>query len=418
MIGTVFQIALLRLWNNKLELMLALVVPVVFFSIFAMIFGRGVASGTPTIKVAIVDDDRSRFAEEVVRLLKDEPAVAIDLAVLQTSATWPLDRLAAAVLQETRTDVVIHLPAGVERSVQSQRPTTVRLLSDGTNPVARQLVNAMLAQSVGVALAESRRHERLGDHTVSQPVAPTYYASRFDTASPNPGAAPTTSRLPPLDRVSDRITFATTDLFAADKNNPKIAMYAAGIAVMFLLFSATGAGGSLLEEYEAGTLDRLLSSRLSVTELLAGKWLYITCLGCVQLTVMFLWAQFAFGVDLGGHLPGFVLITLCTAAATASLAICLAVVCRTRAELNGVSIVLILTMSALGGSMVPRYIMSEEMQRWGRLTFNAWALDGFKKVFWYDLPVTAMATEVQVLLVMAFALGSIAWLFAERWAAK
>ena len=124
-------------------------------------------------------------------------------------------------------------------------------------------------------------------------------------------------------------------------------MYAAGIAVMFLLFSATGAGGSLLEENEAGTLDRLLSSKLSLTQLLAGKWTYITILGCVQLTTMFVWAQIAFGVDLLGNLAGFAIMCFATAAATSSLALCLAVSCRSRAQLNAISIVLILTMSCV-----------------------------------------------------------------------
>ena len=39
-------------------------------------------------------------------------------------------------------------------------------------------------------------------------------------------------------------------------------------------------------------------------------------------------------------------------------------------------------MSALGGSMFPRFLMSETMQKVGLLTFNAWALDGYLKVFW------------------------------------
>ena len=43
-------------------------------------------------------------------------------------------------------------------------------------------------------------------------------------------------------------------------------------------------------------------------------------------------------------------------------------------------------MSALGGSMFPRFLMSENMQKVGLLTFNAWALDGYLKVFWRDAP--------------------------------
>jgi ABC-2 type transport system permease protein len=410
---TIFQIALLRLWNNKQELLLAFVVPILFFSIFAVIFGRGVGSGSAAIKVAIVDDDRTPLTAEVIRQLKEQPSMEIVVGILYKDAQWSLEKLTRAVFRETDTDIVICLPFGMERSLAAQTPVTLRLLSEGTNPVGRQIVTMILSQVVTVAAAKTPPRNPIPSLTQQPSSTVARHLLPADTGSeaqhlvrPNPTAPAT---------VRDLVTFETTDIFAANKQNPKIAMYAAGIAVMFLLFSATGAGGSLLEEYEAGTLDRLLTSRLTVTQLLAGKWLYITCLGCVQLTIMFLWAQLAFGVDLAGHIPGFAVMTLCTAGATASFALTLAVVCRSRSQLNGVSIVLILTMSALGGSMVPRYIMSAEMQRWGQMTFNAWALDGFQKVFWFDLPVAALATEIKVLFTMTVALAAIARSFADRW---
>ncbi len=205
------------------------------------------------------------------------------------------------------------------------------------------------------------------------------------------------------------------DVFAADKANPVVSMYAAGIAVMFLLFGAVGNSGTLLEEEESQTLDRLLCSDLSMIELLAGKWMLITLVGIVQVTVMFAWAQLAFGVDLLGHLDGFAVMTLVTAAAAASFALVLAAVCRTRAQLNAVSVIVILCMSALGGSMVPRYVMSESMQQIGKITFNAWALDGYIKVFWRDLPLADLAPEVAVLTATAIVLFGVARLLAHRW---
>ncbi len=397
---TIFKIGLLRLWNNKQELVLALVVPMLFFSIFALIFGHGIGTGTAAIKVALIDDDFSATTNEMTHLLEEQEALQIDLSVLRTNAQWPLDKLVRTVMRDNSVDVVVYLPRGLEQALQNRSEVVVSLFSEGTNPVGRQIVKSMLSQVVAVTAGELASRQRVAGYP------------------PPPSASTTTPIAPAATGPLERVSFEDTDVFASDKHNPKIAMYAAGIAVMFLLFSATGAGGSLLEEYEAGTLDRLLTTRLSLTGLLFGKWLYILCLGCVQLTVMFMWAQIAFGVDLLGHLPGFAVMAGCTAAATASLAICLAVFCRSRAELNGVSIVLILTMSALGGSMVPRYIMSEQMQRWGQLTFNAWALDGFKKVFWYDLPVASLQAEIKVLLVMTIALACFARIFADRWAAN
>ncbi len=52
MIRTIIQISLLRLWNNKAELLLTFVVPILFFSIFAWIFGsRGLAVPRPSSKL-------------------------------------------------------------------------------------------------------------------------------------------------------------------------------------------------------------------------------------------------------------------------------------------------------------------------------------------------------------------------------
>ena len=192
-------------------------------------------------------------------------------------------------------------------------------------------------------------------------------------------------------------------------------MYAAGIAVMFVLFASSGAGASLLEEQEAGTFGRLMLSRLSLTELLIGKWAYITGLGFLQMTAMFLWGQLVFDLDLLGHLDGFFVMSLATSAAAASFALCLATLCNSRNQLNGVSIILVLSMSALGGSMIPRYIMSDSMKSLGRFTSNGWALDGFQKIFWYDMPASSVKLEVAVLVTIAVVMGLMARLLASRW---
>src|SRR5207237_3509285 len=94
----------------------------------------------------------------------------------------------------------------------------------------------------------------------------------------------------------------TRDIFGEKKKNPIIAFYAAGLGVMFLLFTAAGASGALLEESESGTLDRVLSSRVSMTTLLLGKLLYLTCVGVMQLIVMFTWGALIFKLEFAPHL--------------------------------------------------------------------------------------------------------------------
>jgi ABC-2 type transport system permease protein len=197
-----------------------------------------------------------------------------------------------------------------------------------------------------------------------------------------------------------------------------ISFYAAGIGVMFLLFSMVGAAGSvLLDEVESGTLERLLCTNLGMTGVLFGKWVFMVLIGFAQLTVMFLWGRIAFGLPLFSHVPGFVVMTICTAASAAALAITLATIARSRAQLSGFSTILILTMSALGGSMFPRFLMSETMQQFGLLTFNAWALDGYLKVFWRNAAVWELWPQVAVLLGLTMVFLLTARTFARRWEA-
>ena len=93
----------------------------------------------------------------------------------------------------------------------------------------------------------------------------------------------------------------------------------------------------------------------------------------------------------------------------------LASACHTRAQLGALSTLLILIMSSVGGSMFPRFLMPESMQRAGLLTINAWAIDGFTKVFWRDLPVKELWPQVTVLLAVGVGLFAIARRVARRW---
>jgi len=113
-----------------------------------------------------------------------------------------------------------------------------------------------------------------------------------------------------------------------------VSFYAAAIGVMFLLFTSSGAAGSLLDEAESGTLDRVLSSRVTMGTLLAGKLCYSWLLAFSQLVLMFLWAWLVFKLDFIPHIPGFVVMGLSTAFAVGAFGMLLASICRTRGQLG------------------------------------------------------------------------------------
>ncbi len=109
--------------------------------------------------------------------------------------------------------------------------------------------------------------------------------------------------------------------------------------------------------------------------------------------------------------------TVVTAAAAAALALMLATIAERAASSRLLDGILILTMSALGGSMFPRFLMSETMQKIGLVTFNAWALDGYLKVFWRNAPIWQLWPQVAVLSCLAIVFLGSARMIARRWEA-
>ncbi|WP_238388943.1 ABC transporter permease [Roseimaritima ulvae] len=413
------QINLRRLLHSRVELLLTFVVPLAFFSIFALIFGSGVgADSAARIKVLAVDLAETPVSDAVLRQLRQSPGLQFMTLASDSDATAPPLRRAGFVVDEAaarngvrrgQVSVAIVLePSREPRGGLAESHTqasggvlSVRLLADSSDAIAGQLVSAVVRQTLAVANGRSAA-------TAHRP-APLHPPPP-ELASPPESVSPPVSASPP---ESDTVTIE--DVLGGDDTKPVVSMYAAGIAVMFLLFGATGGGGVLLEEQENRTLDRLFATQLTMDQLLLGKWTYLMGLGVLQTTLMFLWGQAVFGVDLLGHWQGFLAITLVTSAAAASFGLLLATLCRTRNQLNGLSVIVVLTMSALGGSMVPRYLMSENLQRAGLWTFNAWALDGYNKVFWRDLPLAELWPQLAVLMLSGFAFLMAARSLAVRW---
>ena len=71
------------------------------------------------------------------------------------------------------------------------------------------------------------------------------------------------------------------------------------------------------------------------------------------------------------------MLTLATCLATTAFGMFLAAFCRTSEQLDAFGTMIIMAMSAVGGSMVPRFVMPQYMQPLGLFTINGWSYDGF-----------------------------------------
>jgi ABC-2 type transport system permease protein len=136
--------------------------------------------------------------------------------------------------------------------------------------------------------------------------------------------------------------------------------------------------------------------------------------GLVQLGVLFAYGKLVFDVPIFRAPLALVVLSTATAAAVTSFGVLFAVISRSRKQLEGLSTIVVLTMSALGGSWWPLAITPEWYQRLGHLTLNAWAMDGYQGIFWYGKGLTGILPELAVLLGVALVLALIAWRLWER----
>ncbi len=390
-----------RLLHNRTELLLTIVVPIVFFSIFAVIFGGASGSGaTPEIKIVAVDTVGNAHSRRVIELLRQTRGL---LFVDYLDAAETADDRRPELNEREATAMVRRGTAAMAIVLRhSDADFRAELLSDASDQVAPQVAAALVQRALMMTGPVAAGTAQMQHAATSQSGAATVVQAA--------GAA-----LPTAPPAVMPVAVQVIDIIGGGRHNPVISMYAAGIAVMFLLFGASNGGGALLEERENQTLDRLLTTGLTMDQLLLGKWCFLTSLGVVQTTIMFAWGQAVFGINLLGHLDGFLIMTIVTAGAAAAFGLLLATLCRTRGQLNGLSIVAVLSMSALGGSMVPRYVMSQSLRDAGLWTFNAWALDGYNKVFWRQLPVAELWPQMSVLMLSGAVFLVAARVLAIRW---
>ncbi len=430
----IIQTAFASLRRDKAALALAFILPIGFFSIFAIIFGS-MHDTVPRVKTILVDQDHSDASQSLVNALAHEDTLMVfthpDATKAQPNPPAYDAQSAEAAVKAGDVSVALIIPQGWGAHPISFGPDSgtttpkIQLLNDSSDAIAPQVVSGMLQKAAMTALpatmAEMGRQyteKYVGSLTPAQKKQwndNLAYLKKLQQNRTQRGTSSTTNSASSGSGSAGMISVQTRAVLGESKNKPMISYYAAAVGVMFLLFTASNSAGALLDESDSGTLDRVLSSHIGMTTLLAGKLTYNTLLAFTQLSAMFIFGWAVFHLDLWAHIGGFLVMGLSTAVSVAAFGMLLASLAKTRAQLGAISTLLILTMSSIGGSMFPKYLMSDAMQKAGQFTLNSWAIDGFTKVFWRDQPVTALWPQVAVLLGAGAVLFLLARRFARRW---
>jgi ABC-type multidrug transport system, permease component len=350
--------------KDKRAMLLTFLLPIILISLFSFAFG-GIDSNKSKprpIQLIITDMDKSAVSQKIVSKFDSIKSLEITQMDLNQAKTE---------VNKGKYIGVLAIYKGFEDSLKSQRNLPLELFFDRAQEMQVGLIRPVLINLVMQLKAESFFHKQ-SPMTVS----------------------PTVKK-----RIEPQVTM--TSLVGEQKDtNLFLIQSIAGVAIMMLLFSISGLSAGLLDEKESGTLKRLLYSPLNPADILFGKILTSVAISIAQLTIMFLFAGMAFGLHVSQNIPALVMMVISVAIAVSGIGILLASIAKTRAQASGLGTLTILTMSAIGGSMVPIFAMPAIMQKIAMFSVNYWGIQGFYDIFWRNLPTLEILPRALVLVAM------------------
>jgi ABC-2 type transport system permease protein len=175
---------------------------------------------------------------------------------------------------------------------------------------------------------------------------------------------------------------------------------------------------TLIKERQLGSLQRLQSIAVPPWLLLIGKTVPYFVINQLQLLLILLEGMYLLPHLSGealtiGHAPfAIFLVSAGASLAAIGFGLLIAVFVRTNEQATVFGPVSVLILAAIGGIMVPRFVMPPLMQHIGNLSPLAWALDGFLDIFLREGGVREVLPEVARLFTFAAACFGIAtWRF-------
>lgn len=161
---------------------------------------------------------------------------------------------------------------------------------------------------------------------------------------------------------------------------------------------------TLITERQQGTLNRLRAMGVPMGPFLVAKSLPYLLINQVQLVIMLLLGIYLVPLLGGDRLdPGnqpfaLMLLSLAVGIAAIGYALLVAVVARTTEQATVIGGVGNILLGAIGGIMVPRFVMPAYLQDVTLVSPMAWGLDGFLDVLLYGRGIAAIVPELLLLV--------------------
>ena len=350
-----FRKEFIQMRRDRLTLGIMVGIPVVQL----LMFGYAIQMDVRDIPTVVLDQSRTPESREIVAAFQNTGNFRI---VAHVDGRRALD----AAIARGAAQAGIVVPADYPRDLARGRTATVQVIMDASDPLSSQ---AELAAAAGVAQMRNLAILSAAAGRATLPlearVRPRY----------NPGLRSAVYIVPGLVGVILTLTLVLVTAMA------------------------------IVRERERGTLEQLIVTPITKTELMLGKIAPYVGVGLVQMTTVLVVGRFVFDVPLTGNVLLLYGVALIFVVASLALGLLVSTLVRTQQQAMQVSFFFVLPNILLSGFMFPRAAMPAAFQWLGLLL----PLTHFLKVLRGILlrGVGLEALWVEALILTAFAVGLI-----------
>ncbi|MBI5945129.1 MAG: ABC transporter permease [Chloroflexi bacterium] len=388
-------------FRDRAALILMLAAPFVLTLGLGLVTGRFSGnnnSGLSDIPVIIVNLDNDQMGDALTDVFTSE-----ELADLMEPVLGSDPEAARQLIDEDQAAAVVIIPKGFTRSIIPQEnnfatpsdPVKIEVYANPSRRTSAGIVKSIVDEFL------SRVEEGRVSGSVS--IFQLMLSGRITPGQAQAAGIAMTEQLQTNTTDSDLAIKLNSSTAAGEEVDFDILAYLApGMALMFLMYTVSYGGRSILAEKTQGTLPRLLVSPTSSSQILGGKVFGIFLTGAAQMLILIGASSLFFQLKWGDPIGVIVLVLAAVFGAT-GWGMFITALARTPAQVASIGTAVMLIFGILGGSFISLDQMPPAIQTFSRITPNSWALDGFTTLG-LGGTLTNLSTPIAALLAMGISL--------------
>ena len=363
------------MFRDRAALTFMLLAPFLLTIAMGFVTGRfsGGSSGLSDIPVVIVNLDNDQLGNALVDVFNSQ-----ELADLMEPAASSDPEAARQLIDDDKASAAIIIPKGFTQSIipaqgstfdqnyVQPEPVQIEVYANPTSQTSAGIVKAIVDEFISrVEEGRTSGMTSLAGLIQSGLVNPQNMASEAQASFQN------------VDQVESTALKLKTNKEGADAVDLDLLSYfAPGMALMFLMYTVSYGGRSILAERAQGTLPRLMISPTQTFQVLGGKVLGIFFMGVAQVGILILASTVFFQVKWGDAL-GVAVLILAAVFGASGWGMLITAFARTPAQVASTGSAVMLIFSIMGGSFISLNNFPPFMRTISKITPNAWGLDGF-----------------------------------------